>query len=379
TTHLGVLKAYAYNHDRVDNASVEFDVETLSPTYHLSIGTPGESHAITVAEHLGLPTGIVEKARKYAGSRGKQFRKAIQATGAARQQAETARSEAQAAHAEALNRMDDYQEQLADVKDLRGQFLTWLATLDEMKPGDQIFIPSLKRKCTLVRMETHRQVVLVEAGQMQMEVPIAELMPDLGQGDQRKQIDELRAEVERQSETARKETEKIQAVRQQCDSRLSELSAAREQFAKWTKQIANAQAGQKIPIARKPGTAIIESLDLAGGRAVVKLPDGPAELTLEELFPQTGPFAPKPADAKKPRPKRGPDRPISRGRSGSKKARASREAVLATKPGAELYVVPFKKRATLIRFIPDKNLAIVQSGAFEVQIPITDLEPLGYK
>ena len=379
TTHLSVLKAYAYNRDRVDNASVEFDVATLSPTYELRIGTPGESHAITVAHHLGLPAAVVSAARKYFGSRGKQFRKAIQATGQARLQAEAARSEAQTAHVEALNRIDDYEARIADVKDLRGRFLTWLATLDEMKPGDRIFIPSLKRKCTLVRMELHRQVVLVEAGQMQMEVPISELMPDLGQSGLRKEVDELRKQLAGQGEQVRRETRIVQDTRRECDSRLRELTEAREQFDRWAKQIANAKTGRIIPIARKPGTGVLESLDLAAGRAVVKTPDGAVELTIEELFPQKGPFAPDAPGAKKPRAKRGPDRPISRRRAGSKKARASEKAVLATEPGAQVYVVPFGKRATLIRFIPDKGLAVVQSGAFEVEIPISDLEPVGYK
>ena len=379
TTHLSVLKAYAYNRDRVDNASVEFDVATLSPTYELRIGTPGESHAIAVASHLGLPPAVVSAAKKYFGSRGKQFRKAIQATGAARRQAETARSEAQAARAEALSRIDDYEERIADVQDLRGQFLTWLATLDDLKPGDRIFIPSLKRKCTLVRMELHRQVVLVEAGQMQMEVPIRELMPDLGQGDLRREIDELRTQLARQGDQVRRETEMVRDARRRCDVRLGELTEAREQFARWAKQIANAKAGQEIPIDRKPGTGVLKSLDLATGRAVVKTPDGSIELTLEELFPQKGPFARDPGAAKKPRAKRGPDRPIRRRRAGSKKARASRKAILAAAPGAQVYVVPFGKRATLIRFIPDKDLAVVQSGAFEVQIPIADLELVGFK
>jgi hypothetical protein len=264
------------------------------------------------------------------------------------------------------------------VADLRGQFLTWLATLDELKPGDRIFIPSLKRKCTLVRMETHRQVVLVEAGQMQMEVPIRELMPDLGQGDLRREIDELRAQLARQADDVRRETEMARETRRKCEMRLGELTEAREQFARWAKQIANAKKGERIPIDRKPGTGVLESLDLAAGRAVVKTPDGAIELTLEGLFPQKGPFAPDPAAAKKPRAKRGADRPIRRRRTGSRKARASRKTVLATEPGAQVYVVPFGKRATLIRFIPEKDLAVVQSGAFEVQIKISDLEPIGY-
>ncbi len=379
STHLSVLKAYAYNRDRVDNASVEFDVDTLSPTYELRIGLPGESHAITVAQHLGLPDPVVKAARKYFASRGKQFRKAIQATGAARQQAEVARSEAKAAHAEALNRKDDYDARIADVQGLRQEFVTWLATLDEMKPGDQIFVPSLKRKCTLVRMELHRQVVLVEAGQMQMEVPISDLMPDLGQDDLRKEIDELKKQLAAQGLELQRDKQGAKDSRRKCNAELAELKEARVRFDRWTKQISGAQVGRKIPIARKPGSGVLESLDLSAGRAVVKIPAGSVELTLDELFPQKGPFAPNARGGEKQRSKRGPDRPITRRQAGSKKARSSRKAVLETQPGSEVYVVPFGKRATLIRFISDKDLAVVQSGAFEVQIAISDLEPVGYK
>ena len=379
STHLSVLKAYAYNHDRVDNASVEFDVETLSPTYELRIGTPGESHAITVAQHLGLAEPVVIAARKYFTSRGQQFRKAIQATGAARQQAETARSEAQAAHVDALNRKDDYDARIEDVQGLKREFLTWLATIDEMKPGDQVFIPSLKRKCTLVRMETHRQVVLVEAGHMQMEVPISDLMPDLGQDDLRKEVDELRKQLVAQGEQFDKEKQNAQEARGKCNAQLAELKEARAQFDRWSKQIAGAIVGQKVPIARKPGSGVLESLDMASGRATVKIPGGSVELTLEELFPQKGPFASKAPGSGSRKPKQGPDRPLTRRPAGSRKARSSRKSVLETKPGAEVYVVPFAKRATLIRFISDKDIAVVQSGAFEVQIAISDLEPVGYK
>lgn len=65
TTHHGILKNYGYTHPACINASVDFDEDTLSPTYRLLMGVPGESHALDIAKRSGLPRFVTKKAKDY--------------------------------------------------------------------------------------------------------------------------------------------------------------------------------------------------------------------------------------------------------------------------------------------------------------------------
>ncbi|MDZ8256839.1 endonuclease MutS2 [Nostoc sp. ChiQUE01b] len=95
TTHFGELKALKYEDDRFENASVEFDESTLSPTYRLLWGIPGRSNALTIALRLGLKPEVVQQAKTQVGEATDEVNQVIAGLEAQRRRQETKAAEAQ--------------------------------------------------------------------------------------------------------------------------------------------------------------------------------------------------------------------------------------------------------------------------------------------
>ena len=111
TTHYAELKSYALDTDGVCNASCEFDVNTLRPTYKLIIGTPGKSNAFAISRKLGLPHTIIERAESYVSGENRRFEHVIERLEKERVEMEKAKTEAEMLLAQARREkaeMDDF-------------------------------------------------------------------------------------------------------------------------------------------------------------------------------------------------------------------------------------------------------------------------------
>lgn len=114
TTHYPELKAYGYNREGVTNASVEFDIETLSPTYKLLIGVPGRSNAFEISKRLGLKEAVIATAKSYISADSNQVEGMIAALEENRRQAEAELEEAHGLLRDAEKLHQDLQKHMAE-------------------------------------------------------------------------------------------------------------------------------------------------------------------------------------------------------------------------------------------------------------------------
>ncbi len=123
TTHYSQLKLYALTTENVLNGSVEFDVETLKPTYKLSIGVPGKSNAFEISQRLGLDMGIIGHARELISKENIEFEDVLQAIEEDRKEAEEKRYELGVLEREIKGLKEQLDDEKAKTEKMREQIL----------------------------------------------------------------------------------------------------------------------------------------------------------------------------------------------------------------------------------------------------------------
>ncbi|MFI8708059.1 endonuclease MutS2 [Bacillus sp. NPDC077411] len=132
TTHYPELKAYGYNRDQVINASVEFDVNTLSPTYKLLIGVPGRSNAFEISKRLGLSDRVIDRARGHISTESNKVENMIAKLEESRKNAEREWNEAEELRKQSEKLHKELQRQIIEFNEERDERL-----LKAQKEGEE--------------------------------------------------------------------------------------------------------------------------------------------------------------------------------------------------------------------------------------------------
>lgn len=112
TTHYSEVKAYGYNEEGIETASMEFNSDTLSPTYKLLIGIPGESNALTIARRLGVSKEVIDKAESYISDENKKVEKMISNIKNKSEELEVIQVEVERIKRKAIADKEEYEEKL---------------------------------------------------------------------------------------------------------------------------------------------------------------------------------------------------------------------------------------------------------------------------
>lgn len=153
TTHHPDLKAYAHSTPGVINASVEFDLKSLRPTYHLTIGLPGRSNALAIAGRLGLPDEIIQAARGTLDPTDLQADDLLDEIHRQRKLAEDSRAAAERAHQEVEKLRIQLADRIVEVENER------LENLENLRQKSRKTLQSLKNDLKKIKDEIKKDQV----------------------------------------------------------------------------------------------------------------------------------------------------------------------------------------------------------------------------
>ncbi|MFO0803168.1 MAG: DNA strand exchange inhibitor protein [Gemmataceae bacterium] len=176
TTHLGDLKTYAFNNERAENGAVEFDIETMRPTYRLHIGQFGMSNALKIAKRLKLPKDLLKRAHKYLKRR-KGKTGDLARLQELREEAEKAREQALAAQHEAAREKEEFERKSAALQREADQQAALQELRANLKPNDVVLVSRFDRTGKVMRVDSRKQTVTVSVGIGHWEVPFDEVFP----------------------------------------------------------------------------------------------------------------------------------------------------------------------------------------------------------
>jgi DNA mismatch repair protein MutS2 len=176
TTHLGDLKTYAFHNDRAENGAVEFDIETLRPTYRLHIGQFGMSNALRIARRLKLPRDLLRRANRYLRRRQRRAPEMAQLQ-RMREETEKAREEALLAQHEAERQREELRQKTEKLEREKEEAAALREARLKLQPNDVVHVPRFDKPGRIVRVDYKRNIALVSVGLGQWEVPLEEVFP----------------------------------------------------------------------------------------------------------------------------------------------------------------------------------------------------------
>ncbi len=176
TTHLGDLKTYAFTNERAENAAVEFDLETLRPTYRLQIGQFGMSNALSIAKRLKLPRELLKRARKYLRRRQRRAPEMARLQ-QLREETEKARASALAAQHEANQEQEGYRQKVEELAREAEKSAKLREMRSRLAPDDRVHVQRFDKVGRVVRVDHKKNIAVVSLGLGQWEVSLDEVFP----------------------------------------------------------------------------------------------------------------------------------------------------------------------------------------------------------